>query len=116
MNGRVPTVEEIDALVERLQWLRKVLREIRRVLITYRHAPPEPEQFRTDVSVDELDFSVRVTNILDCAHVRTVAELAAKTAKELLRYRNFGPTCLREVQRKLADRGLKLRETFAEDE
>ena len=42
------------------------------------------------MSVDELELSVRSSNCLKNANIRTVAELVQKTESELLKTRNFG--------------------------
>jgi DNA-directed RNA polymerase subunit alpha len=58
-----------------------------------------------------LNLSVRSGNCLDAARVTTVGELVALRESELLRFRSFGKTSLHEVQRKLAEFGLSLRES-----
>jgi DNA-directed RNA polymerase subunit alpha len=58
--------------------------------------------------IGDLDLSVRATNCLESADIKTVAELVIKGESELLKVRAFGKTSLREVKRKLADLGLSL--------
>jgi DNA-directed RNA polymerase subunit alpha len=65
-------------------------------------------QQKLDVSVQELDLSVRAANCLESAKVHTVRDLVKKTDGELLKLRSFGKTSLREIKRKLADMGLSL--------
>jgi len=65
-------------------------------------------QKKLNMSIHELELSVRANNCLDAAKVRTVAELVTKTEADLLKIRSFGKTSLREVKRKLADLGLSL--------
>jgi DNA-directed RNA polymerase subunit alpha len=65
-------------------------------------------QQKLDMSVQELDLSVRANNCLESAKINNVRELVKKTDSDLLKVRSFGKTSLREVKRKLADLGLSL--------
>ncbi len=65
-------------------------------------------QNKMDMTVQELDLSVRANNCLESAKIGTVRELVKKTDSDLLKVRSFGKTSLREVKRKLADLGLSL--------
>jgi DNA-directed RNA polymerase subunit alpha len=69
----------------------------------------DPElQHKLNMSVQELDLSVRANNCLESAKIQTVRDLVQKTDTDLLKVRSFGKTSLREVKRKLADMGLSL--------
>jgi DNA-directed RNA polymerase subunit alpha len=68
---------------------------------------PQLEQ-KLNMSVQELDLSVRANNCLESAKIGTVRDLVKKTDNDLLKVRSFGKTSLREVKRKLADMGLSL--------
>src|SRR4051794_4139120 len=68
---------------------------------------PQLEQ-KLNMSVQELDLSVRANNCLESAKIGTVRDLVKKTDADLLKVRSFGKTSLREVKRKLADLGLSL--------
>jgi len=65
-------------------------------------------QQKLDMTIQELDLSVRANNCLESAKIGTVRELVKKTDADLLKVRIFGKTSLREVKRKLADLGLSL--------
>src|SRR5947207_3174917 len=65
-------------------------------------------QQKLDMTIQELDLSVRANNCLESAKIATVRELVKKTDADLLKVRSFGKTSLREVKRKLADLGLSL--------
>ncbi|MEA2710854.1 MAG: DNA-directed polymerase subunit alpha [Phycisphaerales bacterium] len=65
-------------------------------------------QQKLDMTVQELDLSVRANNCLESAKISSVRELVKKTDADLLKVRSFGKTSLREVKRKLADLGLSL--------
>lgn len=61
--------------------------------------------------IEDLSFSVRSYNCLRRQDVQTVGELAQMTESELLDIRNFGTKSINEVKVKLAQVGLKLRDT-----
>src|SRR3954470_24442471 len=65
-------------------------------------------QQKLDMTVQELDLSVRANNCLESAKIQNVRDLVKKTDADLLKVRSFGKTSLREVKRKLADLGLSL--------
>ncbi len=68
---------------------------------------PELER-KLNMSLAELELSVRATNCLESEGITTVRDLVIRTDDELLEVRNFGETTLREVKGKLAERGLSL--------
>ena len=61
--------------------------------------------------LSQVEFSVRARRALETLGVATLGALAAKTEPELLACRNFGQTSLNEVQQRLAEYGLRLRES-----
>lgn len=63
------------------------------------------------LSIDELDLSVRSYNCLKRAGINTIGELVSKTADDMMKVRNLGRKSLEEVQEKLAQFGLKLKES-----
>jgi DNA-directed RNA polymerase subunit alpha len=63
---------------------------------------------KLNMSLAELELSVRATNCLESEGITTVRDLVNRTDDELLEVRNFGETTLKEVKIKLADRGLSL--------
>lgn len=60
------------------------------------------------MNVDDLELSVRSSNCLKNANIRTVAELVQKTEADLLKTRNFGKKSLNEIKTILADMNLTL--------
>jgi DNA-directed RNA polymerase subunit alpha len=62
------------------------------------------------VSVAELDLSVRASNCLEYANIKTVNELITKEEDELLELKNFGKTTLVEIKKKLNQLGLSFKE------
>lgn len=63
---------------------------------------------KLNMSLAELELSVRATNCLESEGITTVRDLVIRTEDELLEVRNFGDTTLREVKQKLTERGLQL--------
>lgn len=63
-----------------------------------------------EMSVEELDLSVRSFNCLKRANINTVEELTQRTEEEMMRVRNLGKKSLEEVQNKLEELGVSLRE------
>lgn len=61
-----------------------------------------------NMSVNEIELSVRAANCLNNANITTVGELALKTEQEMLKYRNFGKKSLNEIKAKLEQLGLAL--------
>jgi DNA-directed RNA polymerase subunit alpha len=57
-------------------------------------------------SVEELELSVRSSNCLRAANIKTLGELVTKTESEMLKYRNFGRKSLKEIQDVLSEMGL----------
>lgn len=65
------------------------------------------------LSIEELDLSVRSFNCLKRAGINTIGELIEKTPEDMLKVRNLGKKSLEEVEEKLAEFGLALKQ--AED-
>src|SRR4051794_18323576 len=63
---------------------------------------------KLNMSLAELELSVRATNCLESEGIATVRDLVIRNDDELLEVRNFGETTLKEVKQKLTERGLQL--------
>lgn len=63
---------------------------------------------KLNMSLAELELSVRATNCLESEGITTVRDLVIRSDEELLEVRNFGETTLKEVQIKLKEKGLHL--------
>ncbi|MGN1171811.1 MAG: DNA-directed RNA polymerase subunit alpha [Lachnospiraceae bacterium] len=61
-----------------------------------------------EMSIDELELSVRSYNCLKRAGINTVEELANKTSEDMMKVRNLGRKSLEEVLAKLKELGLQL--------
>ncbi len=93
-------------------------------LAVFDHVSQEQVEFEADVaevneeqnrlrkllnmSVNEIELSVRAANCLNNANITTVGELALKSESEMLKYRNFGKKSLNEIKQKLEQLGLSL--------
>jgi len=60
------------------------------------------------MTIDELDLSVRSFNCLKRANINTVEDLVNKTGEDMMKVRNMGKKSLDEVQKKLEMMGLSL--------
>jgi DNA-directed RNA polymerase subunit alpha len=63
---------------------------------------------KLNMSILDLDLTVRSSNCLELASIDRVAQLVSLNDRELLRLRSFGRTSLREIKRKLDDLNLTL--------
>ena len=61
-----------------------------------------------ELTIEELDLSVRSFNCLKRANINTVADLISKTEDDMMKVRNLGRKSLEEVIKKLAMMGLSL--------
>ena len=63
-----------------------------------------------EMTIDELELSVRSFNCLKRAGINTVSELCNKSSDDMMKVRNLGKKSLDEVLKKLEDLGLALRD------
>ncbi|MDI9486110.1 MAG: DNA-directed RNA polymerase subunit alpha [Bacillota bacterium] len=64
-----------------------------------------------EMTVEELDLSVRSYNCLKRAGINTVDELIRKTEEDMMKVRNLGKKSLAEIKEKLGELGLALRKS-----
>jgi DNA-directed RNA polymerase subunit alpha len=77
---------------------------------TFIKADGEDESQKTlEMSIEDLDLSVRSYNCLKRANIHTVGDLTHRTEDDMLKVRNLGKKSLEEVQKKLEDLGLGLK-------
>ena len=73
---------------------------------------PEEENDDTskvmEMTIEDLDLSVRSFNCLKRANINNVADLVAKTEEDMMKVRNLGRKSLEEVKKKLEELGLAL--------
>ena len=71
---------------------------------------PDDNTVKTlEMSIDELELSVRSFNCLKRAGINTVAELCDKTPDDMMKVRNLGRKSMEEVEQKLQELGLGLK-------
>lgn len=76
----------------------------------------EPEMTKDEIAlyeklklpISELELSVRSSNCLNEADIKTIADLVKKTEPEMLSFKNFGKKSLTEIKELLAGMGLAL--------
>jgi DNA-directed RNA polymerase, alpha subunit, bacterial and chloroplast-type len=64
-----------------------------------------------EMTIEELDLSVRSYNCLKRAGINTVQELTERSMDDMMKVRNLGKKSLEEVEKKLHDLGLSLKES-----
>ncbi|MFW6133423.1 MAG: DNA-directed RNA polymerase subunit alpha C-terminal domain-containing protein [Planctomycetota bacterium] len=68
-----------------------------------------------DIPVTDFELSVRARNCLKKMNIHTLGDLIRTTESELLGYKNFGETSLKEIKDMLAAKGLHLGQALEED-
>jgi DNA-directed RNA polymerase alpha subunit len=98
---------------EELQWLRGMERELRAEIAALykRLAPIEAKlsdilQDASLIQIDDLELTVRASNIMRNANIRTLADLMKYTPTELLKLNGMGRKSLNELRYELQSRGL----------
>ena len=73
-----------------------------------------PEEDNTskvmEMTIEDLDLSVRSYNCLKRAEINTVADLMQKSEDDMIKVRNLGRKSLEEVKKNLQELGLTLAE------
>ena len=64
-----------------------------------------------EMSIEEMELSVRSNNCLKRANINYVSELTEKTEEEMMKIRNLGRKSLSEIKQKLAEMGLKFKQS-----
>jgi DNA-directed RNA polymerase subunit alpha len=67
-----------------------------------------------DIPVTDFELSVRARNCLKKMNIRSLGDLVGTTELELLGYKNFGETSLKEIKDMLAAKGLRLGQALEE--
>ncbi len=63
---------------------------------------------KLELPIGKMDLSVRASNCLESEGIQTIGDLVGHTEDELLKFKNFGRTSMKEVKKKLDDLGLSL--------
>ena len=69
-----------------------------------------------DIPITDFELSVRARNCLKKMNIRTLGDLVRTSEAELLGYKNFGETSLKEIKDMLAIRSLRLGQALEEPE
>lgn len=131
-NARVGQMTDYDKLIveiwtdgsvtpgDALAYSAKILKDSLTTFITFdeEEVPPIQAQVKTEETakleellsqpVDIIELSVRASNCLKVAKIKTIGELVSKTEDELLSYKNFGKKSLDEIRERLKEMGLTL--------
>lgn len=131
-NARVGQMTDYEKLIieiwtdgsvlpgDALAYAAKILKDSLSTFITFEEkeepkAPPAPaveESSRVkdllEQQVDIIELSVRASNCLKAAKIRTIGELVSKKEEELLNFKNFGKKSLDEIKERLKELDLHL--------
>lgn len=137
-NTRVGQMTDYDKLIleiwtngtinpkEALLYASHILQRHLDIFVNYGKLPEEelePEETPEEVDlyeklslpISELELSVRSTNCLKEARIKTIGDLVRKSELEMLKYRNFGKKSLAEINKILVTMGLSLGMKFDDD-
>jgi len=100
-----------------LSYAGKILRDHIQLFITFDVETEEEELPEVDeevlrirkllnMSVDELELSVRSHNCLTAANIKSIGDLVRRDEQEMLKFRNFGRKSLTELTKILEEKGL----------
>ncbi len=110
-NGSINPQEGISLgakiLVEHLNLFINLTEHVGNVEIMVEKEEDKKEKV-LEMTIEELDLSVRSYNCLKRAGINTVEELASKTEEDMMKVRNLGKKSLEEVIQKLEELGLGL--------
>jgi len=79
------------------------------VRVDYNEPEVDDKSKVLDMTIEELDLSVRAFNCLKRAGINTVAELVQRNQEDMMKVRNLGKKSLEEVEQKLIALGLSLK-------
>ena len=112
-NGSIRVDEAISysakILIEHFKLFLGLTKEASDVVVMVQKEEDKKEKV-LEMTIEELDFSVRSYNCLKRAGINTVQELAQKSLEDMMKVRNLGKKSLEEVEKKLKDLGLNLRQ------
>ena len=112
-NGAFSAVEIVSLAAKVLQDHIKMFVDLSEAMgkIDFLKSREEDKQQKVlDMSIDEMDLSVRSQNCLNRAGIKTVADLIQRTEEDMLKVRNLGRKSLDEVLGKIKSYGLQLKE------
>lgn len=131
-NARVGQMTDYDKLIveiwtdgsvtpgDALAFAAKILKDSLTIFITFDEQEVAPVQAHVvseesakmeellSQPVEIIELSVRASNCLKVAKIKTIGELVSKSEEELLSYKNFGKKSLDEIRERLKEMGLSL--------
>lgn len=118
-NGTVKPDEAIayaaDILKKHLEIFITVEEEEEEIIVEEVSEEEKKRQEHLNMSVNELELSVRSANCLKAAKIKMIKELVTKDEAEMLKFRNFGKKSLNEIKAILIEMGLHLGMTLEEE-
>ncbi len=112
-NGSISPEDAVSLsakiMVEHLELFINLTDEVSDVEIMVEKEEEEKDKV-LDITIEELELSVRSSNCLKRAGINTVGELISKSEEDLMKVRNLGKKSLQEIKEKLADLELELKE------
>lgn len=113
-NGTIEPDEALSlgakVLIEHLKLFMTLTDHVSDVSIMVEKEDDKKEKI-LDMTIEELDLSVRSYNCLKRAGINTVEELTLRTVEDMMKVRNLGKKSLEEVEQKLAALGLGLKQS-----
>ena len=111
-NGNIKPADALSLaariLVDHLQLFIGLNDNIRDMKVMIEKEEEEKDKV-LDMTIEELDLSVRSYNCLKRAGINTVLELTQKSKDDMMKVRNLGKKSLEEVQEKMGTLGLSLK-------
>lgn len=111
-NGNIKPADALSLaariLVDHLQLFIGLNDNIRDMQVMIEKEEEEKDKV-LDMTIEELDLSVRSYNCLKRAGINTVIELTQKSKDDMMKVRNLGKKSLEEVQEKMGTLGLSLK-------
>jgi len=130
-NTRVGQITDYDKLIleiwtngaitpkDALLYASNILQRHLDVFVNFGKLPEEEEDViqseeekqmldKLNMPISELELSVRSSNCLKDARIKTIGDLVRRSESEMLKYRNFGKKSLAEISKVLGDMGLGL--------
>ena len=110
-DGSIQPDEAISTAAEILSRHLKMFMDLTDQVVTigFNEKEDDHREKVLEMTIEELDLSVRAYNCLKRAGINTVAELVQRNQEDMMKVRNLGKKSLEEVEQKLAALGLALR-------
>ena len=110
-DGSIQPDEAISTAAEILSRHLKMFMDLTDQVVTIGFNEKEDDRHEKvlEMTIEELDLSVRAYNCLKRAGINTVCELVQRNQEDMMKVRNLGKKSLEEVEQKIAALGLALR-------